>query len=44
VVAYLMRLRRVRAAPRGPAQQASMTVSAVALDWGFWHFDEFSRA
>jgi AraC family transcriptional regulator, ethanolamine operon transcriptional activator len=44
-VAFLTRLRlhRVRDALRGPAQ-ASNTVSAVALDWGFWHFGEFSRA
>jgi AraC family ethanolamine operon transcriptional activator len=44
-VAYLIRLRlhRVRqllvAAGRG-----STTVSTVALDWGFWHFGEFSSA
>ena len=44
-VAHLVRLRlhRVRqalqASPRG-----STTVSAVALDWGFWHFGEFSRS
>jgi AraC-like DNA-binding protein len=42
---YLTRLRlhRVRqallAAPRG-----STTVSTEALNWGFWHFGEFSRA
>jgi AraC family transcriptional regulator, ethanolamine operon transcriptional activator len=44
-VAFLTRLRlhRVRDALRGPAQ-ASKTVSTVALDWGFWHFGEFSRA
>ena len=44
-VAYLVRLRlhRVRqallAAPLG-----STTVSAQALNWGFWHFGEFTRA
>jgi len=44
-VAYLMRLRlhRVRqallAAPRG-----STTVTTEALNWGFWHFGDFSRA
>jgi AraC-like DNA-binding protein len=26
------------------ATHGSTTVSAVALDWGFWHFGEFSRA
>ena len=44
-VAYLVRLRlhRVRqallAAPLG-----STTVSAQALNWGFWHFGDFTRA
>jgi AraC family ethanolamine operon transcriptional activator len=44
-VAYLMRLRlhRVRQALL-LATHGSTTVSAVALDWGFWHFGEFSRA
>ena len=44
-VAYLARLRlhRVRDALRSPAQ-GSRTVSAVALDWGFWHFGDFARA
>ena len=44
-VAYLTRLRlhRVRQALLG-ATHGSATVSAVALDWGFWHFGEFSRA
>jgi AraC family transcriptional regulator, ethanolamine operon transcriptional activator len=44
-VAYLARLRlhRVRNALQTPAR-GSRTVSAVALDWGFWHFGEFSRA
>jgi AraC-like DNA-binding protein len=44
-VAYLTRLRlhRVRQALLA-ATQGTTTVSAVALDWGFWHFGEFSRA
>ena len=44
-VAYLARLRlhRVRHALQAPAR-GDKTVSAVALDWGFWHFGEFSRA
>ena len=44
-VAYLIRLRlhRVRQALLA-ATHGSATVSAVALDWGFWHFGEFSRA
>jgi AraC family transcriptional regulator, ethanolamine operon transcriptional activator len=44
-VAFLARLRlhRVRNALQAQARGAS-TVSAVALDWGFWHFGEFSRA
>jgi transcriptional regulator GlxA family with amidase domain len=44
-VAYLIRLRlhRVRQALLA-ASHGSTTVSAVALDWGFWHFGEFSRA
>jgi AraC family ethanolamine operon transcriptional activator len=44
-VAYLIRLRlhRVRQALLA-ATQGSTTVSAVALDWGFWHFGDFSRA
>jgi AraC family ethanolamine operon transcriptional activator len=44
-VAYLNRLRlhRVRQALLA-ATHGSTTVSAVALDWGFWHFGEFSRA
>jgi AraC family ethanolamine operon transcriptional activator len=44
-VAYLIRLRlhRVRQALLA-ATHGSSTVSAVALDWGFWHFGEFSRA
>jgi AraC family transcriptional regulator, ethanolamine operon transcriptional activator len=44
-VAYLVRLRlhRVRRALLA-ATPGSTTVSAEALDWGFWHFGEFSRA
>jgi AraC-like DNA-binding protein len=44
-MAYLTRLRlhRVRQALLA-ATQGSTTVSAMALDWGFWHFGEFSRA
>jgi len=44
-VAYLTRLRlhRVRQALLA-ATHGSATVSAVALDWGFWHFGDFSRA
>jgi transcriptional regulator GlxA family with amidase domain len=44
-VAYLARLRlhRVRQALLA-GTQGSTTVSAAALDWGFWHFGEFSRA
>jgi AraC family transcriptional regulator, ethanolamine operon transcriptional activator len=36
----LHRVRRVLMA----ATQGSTTVSAAALDWGFWHFGGFSRA
>jgi AraC-like DNA-binding protein len=44
-VNYLVRLRlhRVRRALLA-ATQGSTTVSTKALDWGFWHFGEFSRA
>jgi AraC-like DNA-binding protein len=44
-MAYLIRLRlhRVRQALLA-ATHGSTTVSATALDWGFWHFGEFSRA
>jgi AraC family transcriptional regulator, ethanolamine operon transcriptional activator len=44
-VGYLARLRlhRVRHALQTPVR-GSETVSAIALDWGFWHFGEFSRA
>jgi len=42
---YLARLRlhRVRQALLA-ATQGSTTVTAEALNWGFWHFGEFSRA
>lgn len=43
--AFLTRLRLHRA--RRDLQSASynsMTVSAVAQDWGFWHFSNFSKA
>jgi AraC-like DNA-binding protein len=44
-VAYLTRLRLHRARQALlAASQGTTTVSAVALDWGFWHFGEFSRA
>jgi transcriptional regulator GlxA family with amidase domain len=44
-IAYLIRVRlhRVRKALQA-ATQASTTVSAEALNMGFWHFGEFSRA
>jgi transcriptional regulator GlxA family with amidase domain len=44
-VTYLTRLRlhRVRQALLA-ATQGSTTVTAEALNWGFWHFGEFSRA
>jgi len=44
-VAYLTRLRlhRVRRALLA-ATHGSATVSALALEWGFWHFGDFSRA
>jgi AraC-like DNA-binding protein len=44
-VAYLTRLRlhRVRQ-DLMDATPGSTTVSSKALDWGFWHFGEFSRA
>ncbi len=42
---YLLRLRlhRARDALRN-AQSGSTTVTDVAMNWGFWHFGEFSRA
>jgi AraC family ethanolamine operon transcriptional activator len=44
-VTYLIRLRlhRVRRALLA-STQGSTTVSTEALNWGFWHFGEFSRA
>jgi AraC family ethanolamine operon transcriptional activator len=44
-VTFLIRLRlhRARQALLG-ANQGTTTVSAEALNWGFWHFGEFSRA
>jgi AraC-like DNA-binding protein len=44
-VAYLIRIRlhRVRQALLA-GSHGSTTVSAEALNWGFWHFGEFSRA
>jgi len=44
-VTYLTRLRlhRVRQALLA-ATPGSTTVSIEALNWGFWHFGEFSRA
>jgi AraC-like DNA-binding protein len=44
-VTYLIRLRlhRVRRALLA-ADQGTTTVSTEALNWGFWHFGEFSRA
>jgi AraC-like DNA-binding protein len=38
-----LRLHQVRRALLA-ATRGSTRVSAVALDWGFWHFGEFSRA
>jgi len=44
-MAYLVRLRLHRARQALLAgTHGSTTVSAVALDWGFWHFGDFSRA
>jgi AraC family ethanolamine operon transcriptional activator len=44
-IAYLNRvkLHRARVNLRA-ASPGDTTVSAVALDWGFWHFGEFSSA
>ena len=43
--AYLIRLRLHRARQALlAATHGTTTVSAVALDWGFWHFGAFSRA
>ncbi len=42
---YLHRLRLHRARDElRKAQSGSTTVTDVALNWGFWHFGEFSRA
>jgi len=45
-MAYLVRLRlhRARSALQAARRTGGATVSAIALDWGFWHFGEFSRA
>jgi AraC family ethanolamine operon transcriptional activator len=44
-VAYLSRVRLHRArVDLLAATPATSTVSAVAMDWGFWHFGEFSKA
>jgi AraC-like DNA-binding protein len=44
-IAYLVRLRLHRARQALLAgTHGTTTVSAVALDWGFWHFGDFSRA
>jgi transcriptional regulator GlxA family with amidase domain len=44
-MSYLVRLRlhRVRQALQ-EGTHGTTTVSAEALNWGFWHFGEFSRA
>jgi transcriptional regulator GlxA family with amidase domain len=44
-ITYLIRLRLHRVCEvLLAATQRSTTVSAEALNWGFWHFGEFSRA
>jgi AraC family ethanolamine operon transcriptional activator len=44
-MAYLVRLRLHRARQALLAgTHGATTVSTVALDWGFWHFGDFSRA
>lgn len=44
-VNYLIRLRLHRVRQElVAAHHATTTVSAVAINWGFWHFGEFSRA
>jgi AraC-like DNA-binding protein len=44
-VTYLTRLRLHRAREALlEGTQGTTTVSAVALEWGFWHFGEFARA
>ena len=40
---HRLRLHRARNELRG-AKSASTTVTDVAMNWGFWHFGEFSRA
>lgn len=44
-IAYLnrVRLHRVRR-DLGQARRAETTVSTVAMNWGFWHLGDFSRA
>jgi len=42
---YLLRLRLHRARDElRTAASGSTTVTDVAMNWGFWHFGEFSRA
>ena len=42
---YLIRLRLHRAREElRKAEAGSITVTDVAMNWGFWHFGEFSRA
>jgi len=42
---YLIRLRRHRAhQDLRVADPETDTVSRIAVNWGFWHFDEFSTA
>jgi AraC-like DNA-binding protein len=45
-MAYLLRLRlhRARSSLQAARRNGGATVSAIALDWGFWHFGDFSRA
>lgn len=44
-MAYLTRLRLHQARKQLlAASRATTTVSAVAMEWGFWHFGEFSQA
>lgn len=40
---HRLRLHRARSELRG-AKSDSTTVTDVAMNWGFWHFGEFSRA
>lgn len=39
-----LRLHRAREALLQVPTGSAATVSAIALDWGFWHFGEFARA